>query len=185
MRSSPGEQLDRVAEDVRHGLERFHCTPGGPRDVEDEAAAAGSRHAAGERPSGLTERMASARPGASRSITAHVASGVTSVGEDPVPPAVTTSPPNPVDSSAERPRPGRSHLGQPADRRRGNRARPGTRASSSPDRSSRRPDAGRFGNREDLRIKRHVGRDASGEGTAAPQDGLRKADAKCVGGQGL
>ncbi len=37
------------------------------------------------------ERMASARPGASRSITARVASGVTSRGPNPVPPVVTTS----------------------------------------------------------------------------------------------
>ena len=47
------------------------------------------------RPSGLTERMASASPGASRSTTARVASGVTSVGENPVPPVVTTSPGEP------------------------------------------------------------------------------------------
>ena len=37
-------------------------------------------------------RISSANPGASRSTTAFVASGVTSRGPNPVPPVVTTSP---------------------------------------------------------------------------------------------
>ena len=44
------------------------------------------------RPSGLTSRIASARPGASRSSTARVPSGVRSLGPNPVPPVVTTRP---------------------------------------------------------------------------------------------
>ena len=47
------------------------------------------------RPSGLTSRIASASPGASRSMTARVPSGVWSRGANPVPPVVTTTPANP------------------------------------------------------------------------------------------
>ena len=43
-------------------------------------------------PSGLARRIASASPGAGRSITRTVASGVVSLGENPVPPVVTISP---------------------------------------------------------------------------------------------
>ena len=46
--------------------------------------------------------MASARPGADRSSTASVPSGVRSVGANPVPPAVTTSPWNPSASRPQR-----------------------------------------------------------------------------------
>ena len=47
------------------------------------------------RPSGLTNRIASASPGASRSMTARVPSGVWSRGANPVPPVLTTRPANP------------------------------------------------------------------------------------------
>src|SRR5579872_491377 len=49
------------------------------------------------RPSGLTSLMASASPGASRSSTWRVPSGVWSRGPKPVPPVVTSSPTNPAD----------------------------------------------------------------------------------------
>ena len=48
------------------------------------------------RPSGLTRRIASASPGASRSMTLAVPSGVWSRGAKPVPPVVTISPANPL-----------------------------------------------------------------------------------------
>ncbi len=48
------------------------------------------------RPRGETRRMASARPGASRSSTIRVPSGVRSRGPKPVPPVVTISPAKPV-----------------------------------------------------------------------------------------
>ena len=51
------------------------------------------------RPNGLTSRIASASPGASRSITRAVPSGVWSRGANPVPPVVTISPANPSVSS--------------------------------------------------------------------------------------
>ena len=47
------------------------------------------------RPCGLTKRIASAIPGASRSITMRVPSGVWSRGANPVPPVVTIRPANP------------------------------------------------------------------------------------------
>ena len=47
------------------------------------------------RPCGLTSRIASASPGASRSITARVPSGVWSRGAKPVPPVVTINPAKP------------------------------------------------------------------------------------------
>ena len=47
------------------------------------------------RPFGLAARVDSARPGASRSTTDRVASGVRSRGANPVPPVVTSSPVNP------------------------------------------------------------------------------------------
>src|SRR5438477_1855518 len=49
------------------------------------------------RPRGFTNRIASARPGASRSITVRVPSGVRSRGPKPVPPVVTMTPANPAD----------------------------------------------------------------------------------------
>ena len=54
------------------------------------------------RPSGLTSRIASASPGASRSMTARVPSGVWSRGANPVPPVVTMTPANPSAQRAER-----------------------------------------------------------------------------------
>ncbi len=55
------------------------------------------------RPSGLTNLMASARPGASRSMTSLVPSGVWSRGAKPVPPVVTTSPWKLADTRASSP----------------------------------------------------------------------------------
>ena len=52
----------------------------------------------------LARRMASARPGASRSITMRVPSGVRSRGPNPVPPVVTTTPVKPGDEVAQRER---------------------------------------------------------------------------------
>ena len=54
------------------------------------------------RPSGLTKRIASASPGASRSITIRVPSGVWSRGAKPVPPVDTTSPAKPPHISRKR-----------------------------------------------------------------------------------
>ena len=51
------------------------------------------------RPSGLIRRIASASPGASRSMTCRVPSGVWSRGANPVPPVVTTRPAKPSVSS--------------------------------------------------------------------------------------
>ena len=56
----------------------------------------------GRPPALLARRIASARPGASRSITARVPSGVRSRGPNPVPPVVTTSPAKPRGQLAER-----------------------------------------------------------------------------------
>ena len=54
-------------------------------------------------PASLARRIASASPGASRSITARVPSGVRSRGPKPVPPVVTTSPAKPSVSSRSAP----------------------------------------------------------------------------------
>ena len=89
------EQFERMGQDIDNGFERLDGPLGRPGDIENEALdrRRRRRHAKGAR-GDLTARMASARPGASRSITVRVASGVRSVGENPVPPVVTTSPAN-------------------------------------------------------------------------------------------
>lgn len=50
VRSSPGQQLERVVEDICYRFQRFDGTSRGPWDVEDEAAVDRSRDAAGETP---------------------------------------------------------------------------------------------------------------------------------------
>ena len=83
--------------------------------------------------------MASAMPGASRSMTDRVASGVRSFGENPVPPVVTTSPANDDDRSVRAAATGSTPSG--TTRRSTTRKpwRASDAASSSPERSSRVP----------------------------------------------
>ena len=63
--------------------------------VAHDGLAPDAGHPAGEAAERATRRIASASPGASRSITARVPSGVWSRGAEPVPPVVTTSPAKP------------------------------------------------------------------------------------------
>ena len=91
----PAQQLDRVRHHRQDRLERLANALRAPRQVEhqrpaDAPATARERAAIGVFASPAA-RISSASPGASRSITARVASGVTSRGPNPVPPVVTMS----------------------------------------------------------------------------------------------
>ena len=91
----PGEQLERVAEEGNDGLEALEGTLRAAGQVHDQGRPAAAGDRPGERRQGSgrrpAARISSARPGASRSMTARVASGVTSRGPKPVPPVVATS----------------------------------------------------------------------------------------------
>ena len=100
--SAAGQQVERVrerGEDRPRGTRARRCCE--PGRLQTMARADGAAHAArracrtARPPSSLARRIASASPGASRSITARVPSGVRSRGPKPVPPVVTTSPANP------------------------------------------------------------------------------------------
>ena len=80
---------------VEHRIDLLDAALRGPRRVADDRLAADAGDPRESRPSGLTSRIASASPGASRSITSRVPSGVWSRGANPVPPVVTISPAKP------------------------------------------------------------------------------------------
>ena len=106
----PGEQVEGVGDDVDHRVERLDGPAGRAGGVQDQRLPHRSGHGPREPPSGLTRRIASARPGASRSSTAGALGGQVR-GPNPVPPVVTTSPANPAARVAQR-------LRRPARRRR-------------------------------------------------------------------
>ena len=84
-----------MRKDVDHRLEA--CNRPGRRtgQVEHDALPDRSGRSPTEAPSGLTARMASANPGACRSRTNWVPSGVWSAGAKPVPPVVRMAPAKP------------------------------------------------------------------------------------------
>ena len=91
------QELHGVRDHREHGRERLPDALRAPGEVEDQrrsqrAPATARESAAIGVCASPVARISSARPGASRSITARVASGVTSRGPKPVPPVVTTSP---------------------------------------------------------------------------------------------
>ena len=97
-----GQQLEGVGDHVEHRVEGLDAPLGRSGRVQDQALPRACPPAARlSRPSGLTRRMASAMPGAWRSRTASVPSGVRSRGPNPVPPVVTTSPANPSQAARQ------------------------------------------------------------------------------------
>ena len=97
VRAAAGEQIERVR--AGPGGRPRAPRPHRPRrrgvDIRQapiEPATARDSMPKPRPPSSLTRRIASTSPGASRSITARVPSGVRSRGPKPVPPVVTTSP---------------------------------------------------------------------------------------------
>ena len=91
---APGQQVEGVLEEGGKGLEAIRDPFRAAGQVDDEARPPRAHDPPGERGQrGLLQalaRISSARPGASRSSTSRVASGVTSRGPRPVPPVVTT-----------------------------------------------------------------------------------------------
>ena len=71
----PSEQVQRVGDDVDDRLETFERTAGDPGRLTIRLVPQVPATPRDSRPSGLADRMASARPGASRSSTARVPSG--------------------------------------------------------------------------------------------------------------
>ena len=89
-----------MADNGQDDLEPFDRTAGGTGEVAHQRAprtpATPRDNIPNPRSSpSLARRIASARPGASRSITARVPSGVRSRGPNPVPPVVQTRPVKP------------------------------------------------------------------------------------------
>ena len=103
-----GEEVEGVGHDGEDGGEALDGAAGRAGQVADQRRAGGAAHAPRTsipkpRPSAsLARRIASARPGAGRSRTRAVPSGVRSRGPKPVPPVVTTRPANPAISSVQR-----------------------------------------------------------------------------------
>ncbi len=87
---------DGVGQEVYHRRQALEGTPGRARQVEQHSAFPLTPAMPRESGAiGLERRMASAKPGAGRSMTSAVPSGVRSRGPNPVPPVVTMSPVNP------------------------------------------------------------------------------------------
>ena len=84
-----------MGEHVEDGADRLGGSGGRAGHVQMRQAPTDPAMPRPRRPSGEAARMASARPGAWRSTTAAVPSGVWSRGPNPVPPLVTTSPAKP------------------------------------------------------------------------------------------
>ena len=103
-----GEEVERVGDDGEDHLERLDRAARRPGRVARSGRPRSCPHTARDSipkprpPSSLTRRIASTRPGASRSITARVPSGVRSRGPKPVPPVVTTRPAKPRGHRAQR-----------------------------------------------------------------------------------
>ena len=100
VRPLPRQEVEGVGDDVEHRIEASRRSPSvEPGVLRTSAAPTVPATARDSRPRGLTRRMASARPGASRSSAASVPSGVRSRGPNPVPPVVTTRPANPAQAA--------------------------------------------------------------------------------------
>ena len=141
VRTFSGEKCERVRQHVDHGLEAFDRRAGRRAGGVEDPRQGPSVPAMprDSRPSGFTVRIASARPGASRSSTVLVASGVRSVGENPVPPVVTTTPRKFADSSRSADRNLVHPVGHHAPVDDGEAGRVSRIASAAPERSSRSP----------------------------------------------
>jgi len=98
--TAAGEEVEHVGDGVEHGLEALDGAAGRAGEVADQGLPTVPQTPRESipkvrPPALLAIRIDSARPGASRSSTALVPSGVRSRGPNPVPPVVTTSPEKP------------------------------------------------------------------------------------------
>ena len=103
------EQVQRVGHGGKDHFDALERPVARPGQVAHQCLTDGAAHTAPEHAErlpgvSLARRIASAMPGASRSITRRVPSGVRSRGPNPVPPVVTTSPAKPTVSPRERAR---------------------------------------------------------------------------------
>lgn len=89
-----------MGKDVEDGLDRLHRSPGGPRDIDHQAGDYGPGNAAGQATEWTTR---SHSLGEARGFPLEDGAGglwsEVSLGENPVPPVVTTRPPKPLTSA--------------------------------------------------------------------------------------